>query len=127
MRSITRSLHGLADYIIGIILLAAPWLFVFHDPYAKGISLTFGAILILYSLLTDEGPALLRVIPFPIHRTLDFLLGVGLLFSFVQFDLRGRAAVVFAALGLFQIWSALAVHGRFIKSGRDKPLAPGMK
>ena len=76
IRFVPTWLHGIFDYIGGIGLIAAPFVFGFY--YVGGIAvilpMVLGVGLILYSLLTDyeRGIPALKFIPMPVHLVLDF-------------------------------------------------------
>lgn len=54
MRWIGTKTHGYLDYIMGMLLIAAPWIFGFaRDGAETWVPVILGAGVILYSLLTD--------------------------------------------------------------------------
>jgi hypothetical protein len=65
----------------------------------KIIAFAFGGAVIVYSMMTDYPAAILRFVPFPVHRTFDFLLGAALLLSPIGFEVTGARAVLFVILG----------------------------
>jgi hypothetical protein len=77
IRFVPTWLHGFFDYIGGIGLIAAPFVFGFFS--AGGIAvilpMVLGVGLILYSLLTnyERGIPGLKFIPMPAHLILDFV------------------------------------------------------
>ncbi len=69
--------HNVIDYLAGVFLIVAPWLFDFDDlPAARTLFLIGGIALIAYSLLTNYYYSVARLIPLGIHMTLDTLLGL---------------------------------------------------
>ena len=81
--------HNLLDYVLGVALLAAPWIFGFSRiGRASSVFLFIGAFLILYSLLTNYYYGAMRIIPLGLHMTLDALMGVTLILAPVLFDYR---------------------------------------
>jgi hypothetical protein len=76
--------------------------------------------------MTDYEIAILRFIPFPIHRALDFFVGVGLLFAPIHFAVTGYPSALFIVLGLLLVVLALRTRGNFSPTGLDKPLFPGV-
>jgi len=83
---------------------------------AQIIAFAFGGAVIGYSMMTDYPLAILRFVPFPVHRTLDFLLGAALLLSPIGFEVNGARAVLFVILGLFLIGLAFKTRGQFSRS-----------
>jgi hypothetical protein len=77
IRFVPTWLHGYFDYIGGIVLIAAPFLFGFFSMGGVAVILpiVLGIGLILYSLLTDyeRGIPALKFIPMPVHLILDFI------------------------------------------------------
>jgi hypothetical protein len=77
IRFLPTSVHGVLDYLVGIALIAAPWLFGF--AYVGGIAvylpIILGIGLILYSFLTNYelGIPAIKFIPMPLHLVFDFV------------------------------------------------------
>lgn len=80
IRFIPTAVHGVLDYVVGIVLIAAPWIFGF--AYVGGIAvylpIVLGIGLILYSLLTryELGIPGVKFIPMPFHLVIDFIAAV---------------------------------------------------
>jgi hypothetical protein len=125
MKKFSPRVHALLDYLVALLLLMIPWILPFPDETTAKMSLAAGAILATYSLMTDYEIAVLRFIPMPVHRTLDLLLGGGLLFSPIHFATTGYAAAVFIVLGLLLLSLAFLTRGSFSHTGQDKPVVPG--
>jgi hypothetical protein len=54
MQLIPTRIHGVIDYVTGLFLFAAPWLFNFADGSpAQWVPMILGAAVIVYSLMTD--------------------------------------------------------------------------
>jgi hypothetical protein len=80
MRVIPTRVHGMMDYLIGVLLIAAPWLFGFNrDGAETWVPVVLGAGVILYSLFTDYELGAVRRLPMPTHLMLD--LGGGILLA----------------------------------------------
>ena len=77
IRFIPTSVHGVLDYLVGIVLIAAPWIFGF--AYVGGaaviVPIVLGIALILYSLVTryEWGIPGIKFLPMPYHLVIDFL------------------------------------------------------
>jgi len=77
MKVIPTKVHGVMDYLVGAILIAAPWLLGFARGGAETwVPVILGASAILYSLFTDYELSISRSIPMKTHLTLDVLSGV---------------------------------------------------
>ena len=75
MPKISIRTHAVIDYLAGVMLLASPFVIPYPDNLMKQIAFVFGAIILLYSSMTDYPLGLLRFVPFPIHRGADLLAG----------------------------------------------------
>jgi hypothetical protein len=82
MRFIETKTHGYLDYIMGILLIAAPWIFDFAMGGAETwIPVILGAGVILYSLFTDYELGASRQLSMRTHLMLDLLGGAFLAVS----------------------------------------------
>lgn len=82
MRWIGTKTHGYLDYIMGMLLIAAPWIFGFaRDGAETWVPVVLGAGVILYSLLTDYELGMNPVISMRTHLMLDLIGGVVLAIS----------------------------------------------
>lgn len=73
MRFISPTVHGYLDYVIAIVLIAAPFVLFSKtvDPIVYYFPAAAGAGLIGYSLLTDNAASARRLIPFKLHLMID--------------------------------------------------------
>lgn len=91
MKIISTRTHGYLDYIVGVLLIAAPWVFDFARNGAETwVPVILGIGTILYSLLTDYELGAFHLIPMRTHIKLDiaggFLLAVSpWLFGFAEY------------------------------------------
>jgi hypothetical protein len=91
MRVISTKTHGVIDYLTGTRLLAVPALLGISDEPAAARTLrAAGLAATAYSLLTDYEFGLVRVIPMPVHLTMDAASGVLLAASPWLFGFAGR-------------------------------------
>jgi hypothetical protein len=93
MRFIPTKVHGILDYLVGIALIAAPWLFGFASfgGPAVVIPIVLGIGLIVYSLFTryEWGP--FGFIPMPVHLVFDVVASLFLALSPWIFGFAGEA------------------------------------
>ncbi|HKF37668.1 MAG TPA: SPW repeat protein [Ktedonobacteraceae bacterium] len=77
IRFLPTSVHGVLDYLVGIALIAAPWLFGFANVggAAMYVPIILGIALILYSLVTkyELGIPGIKFLPMPYHLVIDFV------------------------------------------------------
>lgn len=104
MRPISTKTHGYLDYIIGVLLIAAPWLFNFdRDGAETWVPVILGIAIILYSLLTDYELGVSHMISMRTHLMLDivgsaFLAVSPWLFNFDEFIWEPH--VIFGIIGI---------------------------
>ena len=125
MRFIPTRLHAPLDYIVGVALIAAPWIFQFSDVTAATVlSVVLGVGLIVYSLLTDYELGVWRTFPMSIHNLFDIAAGALLaaspwLFGFA--DEGANAWAPFDVVGLAAIFLGLTTQQRGGYSYRKSP------
>jgi hypothetical protein len=82
MNIIPTKVHGALDYLVGALLIAAPWIFDFNRGGAETwVPVILGAGAILYSLFTDYEYSISRSISMKTHLTLDVISGIILALS----------------------------------------------
>jgi hypothetical protein len=108
MRFIPTRVHGILDYLVGVLLIFAPRIFGFQNGGPEDrIPVILGVITLIYSLLTRYELGLFKVIPFKGHLTLDFLSGVFLAISPWAFGFSERVWVPHLVVGLLEIGAAM--------------------
>ncbi len=108
MRFIPTRVHGLIDYVWGLLVGTAPWVFGFADNGpATYVAWAFGIGAILYSLLTNYEVGLLPVISVPVHLALDIAAGVVLAASPWIFGFADRVVWPHLVFGLFSVAAGL--------------------
>ena len=113
VRFLPTRIHGLLDYLTGLLFLAAPWLFGFAgetDDIATWLFVVLGAGVLLYSLFTDYELGLVRKLPMPVHLTLDLGGGILLLVSPWLFGFADEVWVPHVLFGLLEVSAALVTQ-----------------
>ena len=111
MRFIPTRYHAPLDYIVGAVLIAAPWIFQFSDiGAATAVSIVLGIGLIAYSLLTNYELGVWKVAPMAVHNLIDIVAGALLaaspwLFGFA--DEGATAWAPFVVIGVAAIFLGL--------------------
>jgi hypothetical protein len=96
------------DYLIGVLLIAAPWLFNFDGGGAETwVPVVLGAGVILYSLFTDYELGAMRRISMPTHLMLDLGGGVLLALSPWLFGFSEYVWEPHLIVGLLEIGTSL--------------------
>ncbi|HEU0000057.1 MAG TPA: hypothetical protein VFQ36_04115 [Ktedonobacteraceae bacterium] len=77
IRFVPTQVHGIFDYVGGVALISAPFLFGFFSVggIAVILPMVLGVGLIIYSLLTryELGIPAIKFIPMPLHLLFDFV------------------------------------------------------
>jgi len=108
MKFIGTKTHGWLDYIMGALLIAAPWIFDFDRGGAETwVPVVLGAGTILYSLLTDYEMGVSRQISMRTHLTLDMIGGALLAASPWIFGFADYVWSPHLVLGIIEIGAAL--------------------
>lgn len=77
MRFIPTRLHGFADYAVGALVIALPFYFGWLGP-GRIAFIAIGAVVIVYSGLTDYELGLVRYLRIRFHPLLDAIFGVAM-------------------------------------------------
>jgi hypothetical protein len=108
MRFISTKMHGYLDYIVGALLIAAPWILGFNDhETATYLPMFLGAAAIVYSLLTNYELGAWPSLSMRTHLTLDLLSGVLLAVSPWLFGFSEYVWAPHLIFGLLEIGAAL--------------------
>ena len=76
MRFIPTKMHAPLDYIVGVALIAAPWIFQFSEHTAATVvPIVLGIGLIAYSLFTNYELGLWKLFPMAVHNLIDIAAG----------------------------------------------------
>jgi hypothetical protein len=120
MKLLSTKIHGILDYIVGILLIAAPWLFGFAGENGQSqqngekvlgaetwVPVILGISAIVYSLFTNyEYGFVSRKISMKTHLTLDFISGIFLAASPWVFGFNEFVYLPHLILGILEIGAA---------------------
>ncbi|HEY7149666.1 MAG TPA: SPW repeat protein [Gaiellaceae bacterium] len=116
MRFIPTKFHAPLDYIVGVALIAAPWIFQFSDVTAATVvSIVLGIGLIAYSLFTNYELGVWKVAPMAVHNLIDIAAGAFLAASPWIFGFADESANVWAphvVVGLAAVFLGLTTVQR---------------
>jgi hypothetical protein len=111
MRFLPTRVHGMLDYAMGLLLIAAPWIFDFARGGAETwVPVVLGAGVILYSLCTDYELGVVRRLSMPTHLALDAGGGVLLALSPWLFGFAEEVRWPHVIFGLLEIGAALVTR-----------------
>lgn len=118
MRFISTRVHGMLDYLMGIILIASPWIFDFNRGGAETtVPVALGIAAILYSLFTNYELGISRRISMSTHLTLDLMSGILLAVSPWLFGFHDYVYMPHLILGLAEIGASLMTERKSIAAG----------
>lgn len=81
MRFISTKVHALFDCVIGSLLIISYWLYDFHTPELNArLSIALGIIILIMTILSDYEIGIIKIMPMPLHLTIDIIIGGFLLF-----------------------------------------------
>jgi len=100
--SVPLALHGVAEYVIGVGSIAAPFLFNFDSNGATALSALVGAGVLALAVMTESPTGIARNLPIASHVVIDYVLSLFLivspfLFSFTE---DSTATAYFIVLGV---------------------------
>ena len=97
--------HGVFEYVVGILLIGAPFLFGFDSDAATALSIVLGVATLVIAASTQSPTGLAKVIPIPIHVVLDLasaalMIAAPFLFGFTDESRPTALLVVLGVAGL---------------------------
>jgi hypothetical protein len=96
------------DYLMGIVLIASPWLFGFNNGGAETwVPVILGISAIAYSLLTNYELSAAKIISMNTHLTLDLVSGIFLAASPWIFAFNDVVYLPHLILGIAEIGASL--------------------
>jgi hypothetical protein len=111
MRFIPTTVHGLADYVVGFIVMGLPFLFSWTGV-SRVTFVTLGILVICYSLLTDYEFGLIRVLRIRFHLLLDALFGLAMLAAPMVLRLPDEFRILIYVIGVLSIFLSLTTKIR---------------
>jgi hypothetical protein len=101
------------DYLIGALLIVAPWIFDFaNGGPEQWVPVILGAGVILYSLMTDYELGVMKAIPMQMHLMLDIAGGIVLAASPWVFGFADTIWWPHLIVGLLEIGAGLMTQNR---------------
>lgn len=129
MRFIPTTFHAPLDYIVGVVLIAGPWIFRYSDSSAAtAISIVLGSGLIAYSLFTNYELGVWKVAPMAVHNLIDIVAGSFLALSPWLFGFADESANVWlphVVVGLAAVFLGLTTVQRGYSYHRAEHPAAG--
>ncbi len=106
--------HGVVEYLTGVLFVVAPFLFSFESDNATVLSVGVGVVVLVVAASTRGSTGLVQHLPISIHVGLDYLLAVFLVASPYLFGFSDETAptALFLGLGIFHL--LLTIGTRFL-------------
>jgi hypothetical protein len=125
MKIIPTRIHGILDYLVGLIFIASPvWL---QTQTARGaetrIFVVLGVAALIYSLCTRYELGPIKLLPMGAHLGLDIASGLLLMASPWLFGFADRVYLPHVLFGIFEIGTALLTrtHPEMVAGGEHAP------
>lgn len=113
MQVISTRTHGILDYVVGVLLIAAPWLFGFATGgIEQWLPVILGLLLIASSLMTDYELSVAKLIPMPVHLGMDMAMGALLAVSPWLFGFADVIVWPHLVIGIMEIGVACITQRR---------------
>ncbi|RAI43806.1 hypothetical protein CH341_12415 [Rhodoplanes roseus] len=101
------------DYVVGVMLMASPYVLGFADGgAAEFVPVALGFSAVIYSLFTDYELGAIRAIPMPVHLGLDAASGIVLAASPWLFGFADQVHLPHLLFGLFEVAASLTTRTR---------------
>jgi hypothetical protein len=118
MRVLGTKTHGYLDYLVGLLLIAAPWIFDFNRGGAETwVPVILGVSALAYSLFTDYELGAVHSLSMRTHLGLDLMSGILLAASPWIFGFNDYVYTPHLVLGIFEIGAALITKTHPSRSG----------
>ena len=108
------AVHGVVEYLAGVLFIAAPYLFDFEVTRAKTVSIAVGVVVLVVAAVTRGPTGLIDELPVPAHVVLDFVLAIFLISAAFLFGFSdaGKATAFFIVIGVVHL--LLTIATRFV-------------
>jgi ammonia channel protein AmtB len=111
MRFIPTRFHGTLDYVVGLLLIASPWLLGFDEiEAATWTAVIAGVVVLMQAAITDFEVGLIRKMPMGTHLMMDALLGILLAASPWLFGFAEEVYTPHLIFGLYLVLASLTTH-----------------
>ena len=131
MRLIPTKIHGVLDYLVGLLLIVAPWLLNFDRGGAETwVPVILGAGALVYSLFTNYELGMVKKIPMKTHLLFDIASGIFLAASPWLFNFDEYVYLPHLLLGIFEILAGLmtkqepAFNSDFVSDSQKRSTNP---
>jgi hypothetical protein len=111
--------HGVIDYVVGALLIAAPFVLGFDDDTATVTAVAAGVVVLVVAASSDLPTALATSIPRAVHVVLDYVLAIAVIAApfALGFTDDGTATPAFVVVGVLHLLQTIAT--RFLRQKDD--------
>jgi hypothetical protein len=109
---INSEMHGYIDYLMGLVLIAIPFLFAIPDGVPTTLLIVLGTATIVYSLITNYELGLVKVLPMKVHLFIDVVSGLLLIAAPWLFGFADIISWPFVVLGMLEVGAALMTKNK---------------
>jgi len=110
------AVHGIIEYLAGVLFIAAPYLFDFKATRATTLSIVVGVVILVVAAVSKGPTGLIDELPVSAHVVLDYVLAVFLIAAAFLFGFSedGKATAFFIVLGVAHLLITIAT--RFVRT-----------
>jgi hypothetical protein len=110
-RFVTQKLHALIDYPVAISLMAMPFVLGLgaSNPLAFWLSVVTGVAAFMLTVLTDHETGVFRILPYALHLSVDFTVGLVFAVAPIVFGFTGIDAAFYWA-NAAAVLTVVALH-----------------
>lgn len=127
-RTINSTTHATADYMMGVMVAAAPWIVLYnHDYLATLISVGYAALVLIMTFFTRFEGGFVRIIPYKVHLGIDTIAGIAFILLPWLLGLSRAATWTMTILGAAAVLITMASEKRAYKGFEEpyyKPQTP---
>ena len=118
---VSRLLHGVWEYLVGVLLIASPFLFDFDSDGATAVAIVLGVALIGLAAASEGISGLVNQVPLPAHAVVDYVVAGVLIASPFLFGFSDDAepTALFIILGVVHL--VLSIATRYLPARVEDP------
>jgi len=111
MKFVTQQIHSYLDYPVALALIGLPFLLGLGEsnPLAFHLSVYTGIAALILTILTDHQTGLVKVVPYKIHLTVDFMVAIVFIVAPFVLGFKGIDAFFYWANGL-AVFLVVSLH-----------------
>lgn len=118
---VSRLWHGVWEYLVGVLLIASPFLLDVDGGGAKAVAILLGVALIALAAASEGVTGLVDQVPVPAHAVVDYVVAGVLIASPFLFGFSddGEPTALFLVLGVLHL--VLSIATRYLPAPMEDP------